>query len=562
MNAKFRVGALVAAAITLASGFYIGRPARLWQTGAVEDRRFQVPHENPEAAQADLDPAVLLQLFGDALRLHQTQRYSGAVFQLSFLGQAWTSGDVRVLAARLGGDLRELARNSQAVTSDLVRAQAARSISGGREAEALLARADRLLRRDRVLLDDSRVALRTLAARLGIPALPDTALARSMYTRAEQSLDTIDARDRRLAALRQQIARGVTVDLGVRTTSVRWSMPDRAYLGGAFVVSGTVVTLGGRPNETRRLVFSLNDRVLSSILSRGGFRVTLTPPREFPPGWYVLSLLVKPEDQYPEAAETRILELIAPPPGAPTTVQVLAVPMAWVPGVIRLAGRVSSPSGPVTGATVEARLGHLVAVAASGRDGTFTGVLRVPLVLGFVGPQRLTVSAFPTDRANAPAQVDVRVFVMNWLNLGVTSVVFILPAAVLMRTRRRREIERQAAEVLRSGAALSGVRAPVTDDLWGADPGERDGTSASIGQRVIRLYNDAVLRIAAKTGLQPRPHLTLREYEGAALPGLRGAVFAQMTALAELVLYSPRPITNGMLEAMRRFRGELEEEFR
>jgi hypothetical protein len=71
---------------------------------------------------------------------------------------------------------------------------------------------------------------------------------------------------------------------------------------------------------------------------------------------------------------------------------------------------------------------------------------------------------------------------------------------------------------------------------------------------------EAVKKVRAATGASMTPSTTLREFLRQAQPGLGSDTFAQMTGLAEVVLYSSRLATWGHADEMKRLKDRLEEE--
>lgn len=521
-----------------------------------------VPHEDPSASPADQDPATLLQHFGDALVLIGAQRYPDTRAHLFIFRHAEVPDSVRQVANRFNGELTELSGSISEADDVIVRAQALLRANRKAEAKTLLQQAARLVGTNASLVRESRGTLLDLANRLGLPGPPAAVPARQTLARTQALLGDVEDRQRRIAHLLAQIEAGKSVTLDIFNTSLQLSVPPTTSPGRMFVSAGVVRTVG-RPGEPREVVFTLDDRLLATVFTRGPFRVTLTAPRDFPPGWHTLNAQVKAKGLHARAEEARTLSLVQ----IPIAVSVNPIPMTWLPGTVVVSGKVTSRLGALEGARVEGHLGLAAGAARSGPDGTFRVAIVPPPVFGLVGQQRLRLSVFPAEPWDAPAEVEARAFVLNVLNLTMAALVVPL-AVIYVRRRRGTEFAArtsiQMEELYPSGPGatepaegmaglVEGVAASTEGGLHPAGDSPR-----SLGDRILAVYAAALHLVEDRTGVRLRPQMTLREFHRAASPRLRGQTFFQMTALAEITLYSSRPATEETLAAMLRLRQELE----
>jgi len=559
MTPRSRWGLVAIAALIAVALIATVSAVLTWHLRSSAGQRVRILHENPSVAGADKDAAALLQYVNDTLQFVGAQRLAEAGAQLTVLRLASVPPSLRQLVDRVGQDVQSISSGLKDVDTAIAEAQMLLQANRRAEARKVMIQARELLRRNGGFVQDNRQTLLELGDRLGVSSLPAGSPARRTFDRIQQVLGALDARNRRIADLLGRIEKGERVSFSSTITSVRWAVPEQAYPARPFVVSGIVTTAGAPADLSRELVFDLDGRILGRLLAHGRFRMALTPPADFPPGWHALTVLVEARGQYARFTEMRPLELIS----YPITVEIDPVHLTWFPGALTVSGRAASRFGPLAHARIEVHLGNASGAADATREGRFKVTVVPPFALGLIGSQRAQVSVFPVAPWEAPTEVETRATVVNLWNLGLASTLAPL-AAVYVRARRRRMRDGQAAPA--HPAAEVGDEAVFLADTLAQHAESASGLAGdgdtSPGTHVMRLYVAAVRDIEGQKRVRFWPHMTLREFQRAATPALRGGALAQMTALAELALYSSRPITEDHVEAMRRLREDLDEELR
>jgi hypothetical protein len=547
------VAGLVAAALAAVGSTVFPRHPR-----SPSGRLAWMAPEDPSVAGAGQDAATLLQYVNDTLQSVGAQRIAEAGTQLSVLKLVSVPPSLRQLVDRVGREVGDLSSGMREVDAAIAEAETLLRARRPAEARRVLIQAQQLLRRNGAFVQQNRQTLLELADRLGIAHLPGGSPARRTFERIQQALNAVDARNRQITGLLGRIQKGEQVSLGLTSTSVQWTAPARAYPARPFVVSG-IVTTAGRSNLPRQLVFDLDDRLLARLWARGSFRVALTPPADFPSGWHALTVLVKATREHDEFTETRPLALIT----YPITVEIDPVRRAWLPGAVTITGRATSQFGPLRHARVEVHLGSAAGTAKATSDGRFRVAVTLPFALDLVGTEHVQINVFPAAPWEEPGEAETRARFVNFWGLGLVCGVVPL-AAVYVGTRRRRMWDGEAAPLHRMVDIPDDIVDVVGSPVQRAENTPRSpyGVDASTAARLIRIYATDVREIEEKKGVRFRPHLTMREFQRAAVQVLKGPTFVRMTALAELALYSSQPVTEDHVETMRRLSEDLDEELR
>jgi hypothetical protein len=215
-----------------------------------------------------------------------------------------------------------------------------------------------------------------------------------------------------------------------------------------------------------------------------------------------------------------------------------------------MSGAARSAFGPVGQAEVEVRIGRNAAQAVASETGQFVLALDLPASVSLTGPQRLGLRLLPREPWHAGANLEFELFVVNLVNAGGVALLLLAAgAAGLAFTggRRRQTIERPGPAITEH--ARPAHRLPAAPRLA---PAPRD--------QIIEIYLDALAQVMRATGLVMGPTTTLREFAQRARPVASGESFAGLTALAEVALYSARPITEDHVEQARRLAARLKGE--
>jgi len=500
-------------------------------------------HEDPATVAADADPTAIFERYRATLSPFAAGQFAEGRKLLTSLNGATlppeTQSSVRELNALLAdeGNILEAADALLRKTSGLI---AARDLKA---AQPLLAQLELLTRQGSVLLDEGARDLSEVARRMNVDALPANAPQRRAY----QDLQRTAARAKALllsyrAATQHPKSLPALAGLLPYQTTIELSSPPSAYPGRAFTITGSVREQAPTRSQ-RRLTLEFDGQVLAEVLP-GRFAQTVTLPSGTLTGLHRLRAVIGPEGRYLGASASAPLRVIQAVPA----LQVHAPTPTVVPGRLVISGRATSEFGSTAGATVRARLGNLSTEGLTSRAGEFQLTIRLPVALSLVGRQRLSIELLPSEPWDAPVEGHAELFLINLITAGVVSLVVPITGLAYGNIRRRPRSLMEANMSLPTAL----VESPAT-------PPARDGYLPHSGaEPIIAIYLEALRGLQRIAGVSLQPNMTFREFAAVVRARVQSPSFTEMTALAELILYSSRPMTKQHEERMRRLARELD----
>lgn len=526
-------------AIALLSGFIPGR------TG-LGSTSVPIRHEDPATAAIESDPAAVFIMYRMAAsRLTSWQFQEGRRLVIR-LNQANLPPEVLGLVRDLNSQV--IKEGSILEAADGWLREAGALIRAGRieAARPLLAQLGEYARRGDLLFDDVVAGIEDLARRSNVTGLPTDAPERRAYT----ELRRLAARAKALLVTYKAIASNPQSAAAVGRllpyeTTINLSVPPIVYPARPFVVAGTVREKAPASSKGRVLTLLLDGNKLAEF-SLGQFRKTITLPEGILTGEHLITSFVPSQDRYLAATVRRNFRVIHAMP----VLSMHAPASAFAPGLLTINGAVKSRFGVVTDALVEVQIGSAIERARTSKTGAFAVTLHVPAALSLVGPERLSVRLSPQEPWHAATETQLPVFIINLVTAGLAGLLLTVTGALFLRNRWTRKRRRELLPFPGSAA----VPTPAGLGLTEAGP------PATVREQILALYLRALRVVQAVTGLYIFPSTTLRELLGQAQPKLKTDTFAQITRLAEAVLYSPRPITQALLEQSRHLLGQLEGE--
>jgi hypothetical protein len=342
----------------------------------------------------------------------------------------------------------------------------------------------------------------------------------------------------------------LTVNVRYYHTYLELSAPELAYPGLPMTVSGEVSTTGDSIERTVLLL--LDDTPLATIQVRDRFEQELVIPDDTAIGEHTLTAAVSAQQRYAGTSVSLPIQISR----FLIQVDIEAPSVIILPGEVHVSGQVQHDFGPLNDAAVRVSFGESSdAIVMTDDDGTFEAVLEAPLRLSLVGPKKLTVGIEPVEPYYSPATVEKWVVVINPVGISLTLIAFVSAGFVVYRrvtkwsTRIRAETPARRPDLPwpthlapspEPGLDLTGVRGEIL-------------TAYLEGRRVIE----------KATGIHIEPHITLREFLKLVITEVNastGQLFAELTKMAEVTLYSAREPDEGMVAAARQQAADIEKE--
>lgn len=537
--------AAAGAAACLASVLPWMAPARAADAPASQTRLIR--HENPATAAADADPAAAFEWYRMAVSRLVSWRFQEGRKIVVRLDDANLPPEILSIV----GDANRLIGDESSImeAADRLLRQASLLVEAGRtdEARVLLERLGGYVRRGEILFDDAVGEFRELAKRVNVQALPPDAPQRQAYddlmrmaARAKAMLLVYGA----VAGDPAQVA--ALARLLPYQTLITLSAPATAYPGRVLTVTGNVREQASAPSAGRLLSLRLDGAALAE-LPLGPFRRDITFPAGALPGTRVVTASVPAQGRYLGATVQRSVVVTWAAPDLGVDLPKYAV----APGRIVLRGAARSAFGPAGQARVEVRIGRAVGQATTSETGGFVLTLDLPSSVSLTGPQRLGLRLLPREPWHADIDREFDLFVINLVNAGAVALLLSAAgAAGLAYTggRRRRAIERPGLAIVEDPRPAPPAPAALR-------------LAPALREQIIEIYLDALGQVKAATGLAMGPAVTMREFAQRVRPKIPGGSFAEMTSLAEVALYSARPITEDHVEQARgaavRLKGEM-----
>jgi hypothetical protein len=339
----------------------------------------------------------------------------------------------------------------------------------------------------------------------------------------------------------------VLLDTRFYQSHLEVSAPETAHPGLTFPISGEVSSTGGPTDRT--VSVRLDDTRLAEENVRGHFRLEVTPPAQLPPGEHSLSVSVTPRGRYSGASENLAVNVSR----LPIYIDSETTKLVVLPGTVRVSGRVYAGSGPVPDAVVSIQSGGASVTARTARDGSFTASVRTPLDLSLASQRGLTMTVTPAEPWYTSTEAKRPLFIVNPLGMEllIAAMLALWILADMGSLMRRRE--------------KTGVPRPQFVEMPAVTPAAAPGPRLTgIKGRIISAYRAGLEAVERLSGISLGPSATLREFlKTAALP-TPAAIrqFAELTAIAEITLYSPRRLSEDTAARAEKIAAGIKEELR
>ncbi|MFH1169227.1 MAG: hypothetical protein V1691_00895 [Chloroflexota bacterium] len=308
-------------------------------------------------------------------------------------------------------------------------------------------------------------------------------------------------------------------------TLLEANAPGAAYSGVPFTISGQVSPAGAVEQRAVRIL--LDDMLLVEAEIAGQFSLKVATPADTSIGEHRLKVSVSPQGRYSGAVQDFIISI------SKLTLQadIQAPQLLLIPRLLQVSGRAYyQGAGPATDALVKLSFKGVSATASTGADGSFDTYLKSPLDLSLVDTRELALTIEPSEPYYTPGEITQRILTINPSITGL--MLFILACLGIMAYNRGRTSPSPQME-----SAFPGQPGAVPIQAAVHRAAGKPGGSRG---RMLSAYRSGLAAVEKATGLSMAPHNTLREFLSIISPRLPGAgrLFAELTAMAEIALYS------------------------
>lgn len=329
----------------------------------------------------------------------------------------------------------------------------------------------------------------------------------------------------------------VDMNISFHQTQLQIEVPERAYPELPIKISGKITYEAGIPSVKRVIrVLWDNESLASFYPSQDTFEMEVMPDAQTIVGEHLLTVIVAPQGHYSSVSENETLIIVKCQP----EIEVNSLAFITPPRNVRIKGKIISEL-PLQEARVTVELRNVSTTVSTSAEGEFEATLSLPLDSIVIGRQEVRIKIEPSETWHISTEIKAEVFVLDIVNIGLTSAAFICLGVVLY-TRRRGRPRREEIEFLETALRPQETTKAAQQKFEGLE-----GTR----ERVLKAYTEATEVAENITKISMKPHMTLREFLKEATPRLNNAAesFTQLTKLAEEALYSPN--TPGLDEAIR-----------
>jgi len=313
-------------------------------------------------------------------------------------------------------------------------------------------------------------------------------------------------------------------------TLLEVSVPEIAYPGLPFTIGGQVSSPYGNIDRTVKVLLD-NTRLAEETVS-GQFSLEVTLPEKVSTGKHNLTVSVTPQERYSGAAETQVVKISR----LPIYIDAQTTGITILPGTIRLSGQAYHELGPVPDARVSLQFKDLSSTTRTSPDGSFTTSLKAPLDLSPAERQGLMITVTPAEPWYAATQVNKPLFTINLLSTGFI-LVFLIALVLLVHRKSQALVSEE-----RDTPQTQVIELPAITPS--PEPKPKLTEIKGIKGRILAAYRGALEAVEKVSGASMSPNITLREFlkMAALLPPIAIKRFAELTAVAEIALYSARSL--------------------
>jgi uncharacterized protein YoxC len=387
-----------------------------------------------------------------------------------------------------------------------------------------------------LLLDDNQVANVTTNAE-GMYYTTIKIPYRYVHSMTLKSLYTPVSVDRGvyLAAVSPTLA----INVVFYETVLETIIPSIAHPGLSLKVNGYVKSNDGLPLTDRTVNIFFDGKKVSKDVSAddGSFSFQVHIEAQTAIGEHILKVDVEAKGAYAGISQNKIVNITK----MATQIEVNAPSFVMLPAGIYIEGIVNSNSAPLIGAAVKVELSGTTAATTTIDEGRFNVTLNIPLSSVFAGDQALNVTVIPVEPWQSSRRIQLNVFILNSVNVGLVLLAFI-PFGALLYTKSK--VTRNKVK-LQDGKLKQTTVATVMGNekaIESAAPSISKIKFSGIKGKIIEDYVRTLKVIETVTNSSLKAQMTLREFLAEVTPkiGKTADSFSKLTDLAEKCLYSSK----------------------
>ena len=209
----------------------------------------------------------------------------------------------------------------------------------------------------------------------------------------------------------------ITLQLIFFTTNLEISASNVGYPGLLFTITGKVTDADGHGLTDRQVTIALDGKLETKVKTNqdGTFTAKFTISTQTALGKHTLTVSVGAQNLYASASKQMVISVQK----VATTLQVETPTFIILPAQLEVTGKVSSPSGPLKGATIQVEYANISSTIKTYDDGSFNLTIEVPLNIALAGGQELKITAQPQEPWQATAETTKNIFALNSVSTSV-----------------------------------------------------------------------------------------------------------------------------------------------
>ncbi len=502
-----------------------------------------ISFEDPATAVPDAQPGTVFEYVLKVFSRLNTGQYQEAQQLIGHLQKATVLPGIQSMFSEftnvLGKEVSLVEIVDRWIRDITVLSQAGRTT----EAQRLLSELDRQVRRADLLLSDLSGDSQDLRARTQreLDANPTQQKGFDDLQRAAARVKGFLAVYRAMSKTTSSVA--AVGRLLPYETVIELDAPETAVPGRLFEISGRIREHAPLPSR-RHATVELDGQPIAEIAS-GAIHVQFAMPDDIVAGLHRVEVRVPEQGRYLAARWTKTIQV------SRITPRVEASSPTWVivPGKFSISGSAASDIGPLTGAAVQASIaGHQYEQLTS-ESGGFQISNHLPAAVNLGGPAELSITVLPREPWYAPVTATRRPIMVNLIGIGGLIAVLLVGIAVVLTQVNRRPLV---------GTTRESPEPATVEVVQGRPAGAVIRVRSSLAEELIAIYGRVLRRLEVAFGMQANVTTTLREFVEVLPLRAEGDALWRLTALAELALYSPHPITLAQVEQARALGMRLE----
>jgi len=507
-----------------------------------------IPHENPAAAAGSLDTAELLLFYSDMFNTGADRRYQDSRDMLEEFRALDFAGELKYVTDRYNRISEELFITLNQTEFHLNEASNFFAENQFHIAEESLTASKTALQNARSLLNELETSAALLIERLPVQLDSATSQFNQACQQLQKSLQRLHQLTDELEHISNHLKERPDATITTRfyhPTLLEIATPATIYPGLPFTVTGWVQSDYENVERTFSVLF--DDSELASTTALGHFTLESTVSPHASTGKHELTVQVAAQDNHAAASQSQHITVTR----LPVQCEIHSPRLAVMPQEFTVTGTVQYNLESIPDAGINLSVNDFSATTVTDSNGNFAVTVRpsisiatttaanpfytttttqtLPFDFSLFGWREMTVTIDPAEPWYTPVKLTGQTFVINPVNTALLlALLFSLSLSAYRRSRAM--------------ITEPDINLPLPEDLPSFTPLSSQKTDFSgIKREVLSSYKSGLTAVEKASGISMTAPGTLREFLNAVSPLLTttAALFAELTELAELALYSP-----------------------